>query len=1160
MSNFIFMSEWPELQEPAQQAERLVHADPRAACFYARFAMERTVHWVYRFDATMDQPGYDHSLNTLIHQPCFKNALPPPLFNKFKLVQKAGNSAVHSERKVVAADAAQVVKELHHILYWFYRTYSRTQPIQNQLFDAAKMPQTVAIDAALIEKGAMQSAKQLKVLQAQLQEKDKASADAVAEREQQNATLREALKVLQAQVAQLKTEHAQQPDSHNYSEAETRKYLIDQLLREAGWKLDGKNDLEYEVTGMPNPKGLGYVDYVLWGNNGLPLAVVEAKRTTNEPQDGRQQAVLYADCLQQMHGQRPLIYYTNGYQTWFWDDSCYPPRLVQGYHTKDELQRIIDRRSQSTPLIDVTIDTAIAGQGRPYQVQAIRSVCEQFEKYRQHKTLLVMATGTGKTRTVIALVDLLMRAGWVKNVLFLADRNALVSQAKKEFGKLLPKASAEILSGGTRELKGRVYLSTYPTMMGLLSQPAETRLFGIGHFDLVIVDEAHRSIYQKYRYIFDYFDALLVGLTATPKSDIDKNTYQVFDIESGVPTFAYESYEAFADEVLVPPKGYSVPLKFVRQGVRYNELPADEQEQWESKEQLQDREEVLPSELNQFLHNDDTVDKMLQTLMTHGIKVAGGDRLGKTIIFAANTPHAEQIVKRFNHHYRVSAGKFARVITYKEKYADTLIDEFKGEKEPLDPNYPLSIAVSVDMLDTGIDIPAVVNLVFFKVVQSRVKFLQMLGRGTRLCKDLFGPGDDKREFMVFDYCQNLEFFEANPEGATDSSSKSLSQLIFEKRLQLATVLAPSEHEGDQRYRHYTLDQLHHAVAGMNLENFIVRPRRQLVERYQNRERWNLLDAVQVGELNNHISLLPTEAQPLNAGEASNEMALRFDHLALRLQVALLEEGVIPEGLRLQVIDLAHQLEAKASIPDVKQQLHFIQQVQSDEWWQDVNIPLLDELRRKLRLLIQFVDKEKRGVVYTNFKDELGELEGKDVRGIMSAGTGLAQYRRKVEAYIRDHENHTTIQRIKRNRPVTVLDLTQLEEMLFNASGMAARDQYDQTIHPDTSLGVFIRELVGLNRSAAKEAFAEFLDATTMNSTQIQFVNTLIDYFTQNGVMEQRQLAQPPFSDIHSNSMFGLFNDEQVQLLSQKIRWINQNAEAVNEEVMFDMVAEQGPTY
>lgn len=1156
MSNFTFMAEWPELQEPAGKAEALVQADPRAACFYARFAMERAVQWVYRYDPAMRQPGYDDTLNTLIHQPCFKNALPPPLFNKFKLVQRAGNTAVHSERKVAAAEAAQALLELHHICYWFYRNYSRQPQLTNQLFDPALIP-------APLEVQVKQSAKQLLAVQAQLHQQDEETAKALAERAKQNAALREELAALQQQVAALKSAHAQQPDSHDYSEAQTRKYLIDQLLREAGWDPEGEKVAEYEVSGMPNNKGVGYVDYVLWGGNGLPLGVVEAKRTTVEPQTGRQQAVLYADCLSKMHGQRPLIYYTNGYNIWFWDDTIYPPRMVQGFHTRDEMQRIIDRRTLATPLAQVEIDSTIAGKGRPYQVQAIRSVCEQFEKHRQHKSLLVMATGTGKTRTVIALVDVLMRAGWVKNVLFLADRNALLTQAKKEFGKLLPKVSAEIVSGGTRELKGRVQLASYPTMMNLLGTPADRRLFGIGHFDLVIVDEAHRSIYQKYRYIFDYFDALLVGLTATPKSEIDRNTYTIFDIENNVPTFAYESGEAFDDEVLVPPKGYSVPLKFVRQGVKYKELSAEEQAEWESKEQLEGREEVLPSELNKFLFNTDTVDKMLQTLVLHGIKVAGGERLGKTIIFAANNAHAEEIVKRYNKHYRHHVGKFARVITYKEKYADTLIEEFKGEKEPLDPNCPLTIAVSVDMLDTGIDVPEVVNLVFFKVVQSRVKFVQMLGRGTRLCKDLFGPGEDKKEFVVFDYCQNLEFFEANPDGAGDSINKPLPELIFEKRLQLATVLAKSEYDADQDYRRYTLDLLHHAVAGMNLDNFIVRPRREIVERYQQRERWNVLDALAVGELCNQVGPLPTEAEPINPGEANDEMAMRFDHLALRLQVALLEEGGIPEGLRLQVIDLAHYLEAKASIPNVRQQLHFIQQVQSDEWWQDVTIPMLEELRRKLRLLIQFLDGPKREVVYTTFEDEfLGEMDGKNVVAIMGAGTGLAQYRKKVEAYIKAHEDHLTIQRIKRNIPVTALDLEQLDAMLFKASGMKSRAEYDQTIHPEKPLGVFIRELVGLDRHAAKEAFAEFLDATHMNSAQIQFVNTLIDYFTQNGVMvmAQQSLAQPPFSDIHSDSLFGLFDGAQVKVLSDKIRWINQNAEAVNDERLMLKAAEPKPNY
>lgn len=468
---------------------------------------------------------------------------------------------------------------------------------------------------------------------------------------------------------------------------------------------------------------------------------------------------------------------------------------------------------------------------------------------------------------------------------------------------------------------------------------------------------------------------------------------------------------------------------------------------------------------------------------------------------------------------------------------------------------PLTIAVSVDMLDTGIDVPEVVNLVFFKVVQSRVKFLQMLGRGTRLCKDLFAPGEDKTDFRVFDYCQNFEFFEATPEGAAESLAKPLSQQIFAKRLQLATALTAAEDAAEQNYRHYTLDLLHHCVAGMNLDNFMVRPRRQMVERYLQREAWNTLDALQLGELIDQIGPLPSEAEPFSAAEAGNELALRFDHLVLRLQLARLEEGVTPENLRLQVLELALQLEAKASVPDVKVQLHFIQQVQSDEWWQDVTIPMLDDLRLRLRLLLQFVDREGRKVVYTHFADEEGEATEKDVVSIIASGGALLQYRKKVEAFIKANEDQLTIQRIKRNRPVTVRDLAVLEDLLFVASSLPDRVTYEKSIHPDKPLGVFIRELVGLDRGEAKVAFAEFLDEQQMNSAQIQFVNLLIDYFTQNGVLAPERLTQPPFAA----DLLALFQAPQIADLAKRIRAINANADAVNEaeEVEVPKTAESG---
>ncbi|MCG8096582.1 MAG: DEAD/DEAH box helicase family protein, partial [Candidatus Thiodiazotropha endolucinida] len=917
-------------------------------------------------------------------------------------------------------------------------------------------------------------------------------------------------------------------------------FIIDQYLKEMGWDLDAPNVKEFEVSGMPNPSGVGFVDYVLWGADGKPLAVVEAKRTTVEPTQGRQQAMLYADCLEQMFGQRPLIYYSNGYEITFWDDYNYPPRPVQGFLSRDEMQRLIDRRGLSKKLDKVDINTEIAGYKRSYQIEAIRSVCEQYQEHKQRKSLLVMATGTGKTRTTIALVDLLMRAGWIRNVLFLADRNALVNQAKKEFGKLLPKVSPAILSGGTDKLEGRLYLATYPTMMNLLSAPADSRLFGVGHFDLVIVDEAHRSVYKKYGYIFDYFDSLLLGLTATPKDEIDRNTYEIFDQQEGVPTFAYELHEAVADGFLVPPKDVDVGLGFIREGIKYSDLSHEEQEEWESKEELEGRDEVLPSEVNQFLFNTDTVDKALAVLLDRGVKVAGGDRLGKTIIFAANNKHAEFVVDRINANYPKYKGKFARVITYKEKYADTLIDEFKGEKPPQDPNIPLSLAVSVDMLDTGIDVPQVVNLMFFKVIKSKVKFLQMLGRGTRLSLNLFGPGEDKEYFKVFDCCKNFEYFEMNPDGATDSGAKPLSQVIFEKRLQLSDRLKQNEESGDYglALRGYLLDTLRNRVVGMRLDNFIVRPRREVVEKYQQAAVWQNLTTEHLGELERQVADLPTEAEPLEPDEKEEELALRFDHMLLTMQLGLVEKTGISDHLQDKLITIVSKLESKSSINAVAEQLEWIQYIQSASFWQDLTLEELEQTRRRLRLLMGYIEKESQGVVYTNFADEVTGVKEND--GVyIPGGNDLEIYRRKVEAYVREHEDDLTIQRIKRNLPITQQDLDELDNKLFEASGIDDKKCYLETIHPDKSLGVFIRELVGMDRNAAKEAFAEYLDESRFNSQQIRFVNTIIDFLTSNGVMSPAQLAQPPFSDIHFEGVFGLFEDEDVSNLTGSIKKIGE---------------------
>ena len=638
-------------------------------------------------------------------------------------------------------------------------------------------------------------------------------------------------------------------------------------MREAGWQLTDKN-LEVEVSGMPNNQGKGFVDYVLWGDDGKPLAVVEAKRTRRDAKVGQQQAKLYADCLQAQYGQRPVIFYSNGYEHWVWDDASYAPRAVQGYFKKQELELMIQRRSSRKSLALAVINPEIIG--RYYQTRAVRRIGETFEKDNQRKALVVMATGAGKTRTVIALADVLMNCNWAKRVLFLADRVALVNQAVNAFKKHLPNSSPVNLVS-EKNTDGRVFVSTYPTMMGLIDEATDgNRRFGVGHFDLIIIDEAHRSVYQKYRAIFQYFDSYLVGLTATPKDEIDHNTYGLFDLESGVPTDAYTLDEAVADGHLVPPKAISVPLKFQREGIKYSELSEEEKYQWDELEWNEDGtapEAVDSAALNKWLFNTDTVDKVLEHLMTRGEKVAGGDRLGKTIIFAKNNAHADFIAERFDINYPHFKGQFARVVTYKTEYAQSLIDDFSNkEKVP-------HIAISVDMLDTGIDVPEVVNLVFFKVIRAKTKFWQMVGRGTRLCPDLYGPEQHKQFFNVFDYCQNLEFFSQNPDHSDGATSEPLSKRLFKARLQLIAQLDQRVAAGtkvsersasygdqlsDKQLRGELAGNLHQTVAAMNLDNFVVRPQRKSVERFAKSEAWNTLDGDSHIELNERVAGLPTE--------------------------------------------------------------------------------------------------------------------------------------------------------------------------------------------------------------------------------------------------------------------------------------------------------------
>lgn len=609
MSQFGFLQlEWPDIFEAAAQAERHALSDPRAAAFYARRAIELFVAWLYKADTRLKLP-YQDNLNALIHEPSFRAAVGDAIFYKARFIKDAGNKAVHSEKPFTETEARTALAELLHCGFWLARHYARgAKPADGLTFDAAKLPRPMA-------QVARASLEQLRKREAELRERDETLTSLLQDRAHLDAELVR----LREEVAAARAANAALPDTHDYGEAATRDNFIDFLLREAGWNPTGANVAEYEVIGMPNASGQGFVDYVLWGDDGKPLALVEAKATRHSALKGKQQGALYADCLESMTGQRPIIFCSNGYEHWIWDDLSYPPRAVQGFYKKAELELLVQRRSTRRTLAEALPDQAIVE--RYYQQRAIRRIAETFEDHHQRKALVVMATGAGKTRTVIALVDMLMRANWAKRVLFLADRKALVKQAVNAFKAHLPSAApVNLLTDKLTE--GRVFVSTYPTMMTLIEeQDGAQRRFGVGHFDLVIVDEAHRSIYRKYGAIFDWFDSLLVGLTATPVDEIDRNTYRLFELESGVPTDAYPLEEAVRDKFLVPMQAVSVPLKFQREGIRYNDLSDAEKEDWDALEWDEadgPPDSIDAQAINKWLFNADTVDKVLEHLMTRG--------------------------------------------------------------------------------------------------------------------------------------------------------------------------------------------------------------------------------------------------------------------------------------------------------------------------------------------------------------------------------------------------------------------------------------------------------------------------------------------------------------------------------------------------------------
>ena len=584
-------------------------------------------------------------------------------------------------------------------------------------------------------------------------------------------------------------------------------------------------------------------------------------------------------------------------------------------------------------------------------------------------------------------------------------------------------------------------------------------------------------------------------------------------------------------------------------GIKYDDLSEEDKDQWDALEW--DDEGNVPDwveaeAVNQWLFNKDTVDKMLEHLMTRGLRVAGGDRLGKTIVFAKNQAHAEFIAERFDTNYPHFQGEFARVITFKTEYAQSLIDNFSNkDKAPY-------IALSVDMLDTGIDIPEVVNLIFFKLVRSKTKFWQMLGRGTRLCPDLFAPGQHKELFYLFDYCQNLEYFSQSIPATEGSMAESLGKRLFNARLELISELdrghgateagavgKPAAASGDpgttKEVRAVTAEILQREVAAMNLDNFVVRPHRRFVEKYARPEAWTALSPEALTELSHEVAGLPAEIDP------ENEEAKRFDLLVLSLQLALLRSEPGFAWLRERAEQIAGLLEEKSAIPMVQAQMALIQGVQTDEWWQDVTVPMLESLRRRLRDVIQLIDKRQRQPVYTDFEDFIGGETEVGLPGF-AAGTDYAKFLAKSRAFLRQHLDHVAIYKLRSNKPLTASDLAELEHML-GESGLGEPDDLRRAAEESQGLGLFVRSLVGMDRGAAKEAMAIFLVGKSLSANQIEFINLIVNHLTEHGTVEPGRLYESPFTDLTPKGPDGLFSGAELDELMRVLDAVRASAMA-----------------
>lgn len=1074
-------------------AENVLSTSTVVSAVASRKALELCVKWIYFTDDTLGRPRED-GLQALLHNNGFPSLIDYSLWRRLQYIVNNGNKSVFKSKTLSRDDAILSLNILFDFVQWIEYCYG--QEYTERKFDDAIIPDANA------------ESKRIEAEYARVNEDIQKNADKIVDKKDKRILellrINAQLSRERTKAKKIHTEERTYTYDDNMAEWETRKRYIDADLKYNGYVFSQtakRNciETEYSVVGMPNESGTGFVDYAIWGDTGKIIAVIEAKKTSVHVEKGKNQGEIYADCIQNMQNFRPIIFYTNGFETYLWDDRVSAPRMVSGIFQRCDLDRMIERHRNRKPLNSIKIDENITD--RHYQLRAVTKCCENYEKGGRN-CLLIMATGTGKTRTAASIVDVLTRGEHISTMLFLADRKALVEQAEEKFQKYIRDTTTCNLVKNRKQRNARFVFSTYPTILNAIDTELNadgSRFFSPGHFDLIVVDEAHRSIFNKYRAIFAYFDACKLGLTATPKKTVHQSTYDFFKMKNNMPTDVYEYDEAvYSDHVLVPFYLIETSTKIPEEGLNPEDMDEKEREYYEDEftEEGETPEKIPPEKINKYIFNKDTADRMISDLMNNGIKHKNGNHVGKTIIFAQTKKHAQFLIRRFDELYPEYRGQLCKLIICDEPYADKNLKDFKK------PNDMPFIAITVDMLETGIDVPEIVNLVFAKKVYSRIKFDQMIGRGTRLCDNLFGAGNNKTEFYIFDYVRNFEYFDEHPKGKEPGMMMSPVAEIFAKKVRIIKLLQNAEYVADeyQAFRTELIDDVLKEIRSLNPERIEVKLEFRYVEKYKDEKRFECLTDADKEDIIEHLAALISSYE-------TDENAINFDNSMYGLILSALEAKRNFNRIKNHIQkNSTILLTERATVPEVKAKIPKLKEIQSESYWKDKDILKFEETRKELRGIMKFLPSEETKIHYVDFEDEVVyRTEGREFS--MSIDD-FEDYRKKVNEYVETHKQHPSIKKLIHNEPITQDDYEELARIFTKELG--TKEEYENN-YSDTPFGILIRKIAKMDRESAYAAFSTFIAEERPNAEQEHFINQVVDYVVENGyVKDVLDLMKAPF--------------------------------------------------